>query len=102
MGSDGYRAKDGKRLSVTYCSRGTFDEILQAQLKKVGVEVVSVVLESGAWLAAMHSGEKYHMSGMAGGNPDPIILDMLYFSGNIGKASFQWSVYRGTRVDELP
>jgi len=55
LGSDGVRAKDGLRFAFTMLNRaGTADriaiaQVIQAQLKEVGVEVVFETLENAAW-----------------------------------------------------
>jgi peptide/nickel transport system substrate-binding protein len=54
-GSDGVRQKDGRRFSFTMLNRaGTADriaisQVIQAQLKTVGVEVTFETLENAAW-----------------------------------------------------
>ena len=54
-GSDGIRAKNGQRFSFTLLNRaGTADriaiaQVIQAQLKSIGVEVTFETLESAAW-----------------------------------------------------
>jgi peptide/nickel transport system substrate-binding protein len=61
-GADGIRQKDGRRLSFTLINRaGTQDriavaQVIQAQLKQVGVEVVMETLESAAWTQRWRSG----------------------------------------------
>ena len=60
-GSDGIRVKDGTRFSFTMLNRaGTADriavaQVIQAQLKSVGVEVDFRTLESAAWTQTWRS-----------------------------------------------
>jgi peptide/nickel transport system substrate-binding protein len=60
-GPDGIRMKDGRRFSFTMLNRaGTADriaiaQVIQAQLKAVGVEVGFRTLESAAWTQAWRS-----------------------------------------------
>jgi peptide/nickel transport system substrate-binding protein len=60
-GSDGIRVKDDRRFSFTMLNRaGTADriaiaQVIQAQLKAVGVEVQFETLESAAWTQAWRS-----------------------------------------------
>jgi len=60
-GPDGVRVKDGQRFSFTMINRaGTADriaiaQVIQAQLKAVGVEVDFQTLESAAWTQAWRS-----------------------------------------------
>lgn len=54
-GADGVRTKDGRRFAFTMMNRaGTADriavaQVIQAQLKKIGVEVTFETLDSAAW-----------------------------------------------------
>lgn len=62
-GPDGIRAKDGVRFSFTMINRaGSTDrlavaQVIQAQLKDVGVEVTFETLESAAWTQRWRSGQ---------------------------------------------
>ncbi|GMV05094.1 MAG: hypothetical protein AMXMBFR53_13740 [Gemmatimonadota bacterium] len=61
-GPDGIRVKDGRRFSFAMINRaGTADrlavaQVIQAQLKAVGVEVTFETLESAAWTQRWRSG----------------------------------------------
>lgn len=61
-GPDGIRVKDGQRFSFTMLNRaGTADriaiaQVIQAQLRQVGVEVDFRTLESAAWTQAWRTG----------------------------------------------
>ena len=63
VGADGIREKDGQRFSFTMLNRaGRTDriaiaQVIQAQLKEIGVEVEFETLESAAWTAQWRSGE---------------------------------------------
>jgi peptide/nickel transport system substrate-binding protein len=62
-GGDGVRTKDGQRLSFTMLNRaGSQDriavaQVIQAQLREVGVEVDFETLESASWTQRWRSGE---------------------------------------------
>ena len=62
-GSDGIRVKDGQRFSFVMLNRaGRTDriaiaQVIQAQLKEVGVEVTFDTLESAAWTSQWRSGD---------------------------------------------
>jgi len=63
LGSDGIRTQDGQRFTFTMLNRaGTADriaiaQVIQAQLKDVGVEVSFETLESAAWTQRWRSGD---------------------------------------------
>jgi peptide/nickel transport system substrate-binding protein len=63
VGSDGIRVKDGQRFSFELINRaGSTDrvavaQVIQAQLKTVGVEVTFETLESAAWTQRWRSGQ---------------------------------------------
>lgn len=62
-GPDGIRVKDGRRFSFTMLNRaGAVDriavaQVIQAQLKDVGIEVTFETLESAAWTQRWRSGQ---------------------------------------------
>ena len=63
VGADGIREKDGERLSFTMINRaGRSDriaiaQVIQAQLKDVGIEVLMETKESAAWTGQWRTGE---------------------------------------------
>jgi peptide/nickel transport system substrate-binding protein len=63
MGPDGVRERDGERFSFVMLNRaGSADriaiaQVIQAQLKDVGIEVTFETLESAAWTQKWRSGE---------------------------------------------
>jgi peptide/nickel transport system substrate-binding protein len=63
VGSDGVRNKDGRRFSFVMLNRaGQSDriavaQVIQAQLKAVGIEVSFETLESAAWISRWRNGE---------------------------------------------
>ncbi|MFQ5742215.1 MAG: peptide ABC transporter substrate-binding protein [Acidobacteriota bacterium] len=63
VGPDGVRVKDGERFSFIMLNRaGTADriaiaQVIQAQLKAIGIEVTFETLESAAWTQKWRSGD---------------------------------------------
>ena len=63
VGSDGIRVKEGERFSFNLLNRaGAADriaiaQVVQAQLKQIGVEVTMETLESAAWTQKWRSGD---------------------------------------------
>jgi peptide/nickel transport system substrate-binding protein len=84
---DGYRTKDGKRLSTrllfvpeyTSEDRAALDQALQADLKKVGIDLKLVPLDSAAYEPVRNAG-KYGLIGFAWGGGDPDLLRVLFDS----------------------
>jgi peptide/nickel transport system substrate-binding protein len=62
VGSDGIRAKDGQRFSFTILNRAgrndriAIAQVIQAELKEVGIEVNMETKESAAWTEQWRSG----------------------------------------------
>lgn len=83
----GYRTKDGRRLSTrllfvpeyTSEDRAALDQALQADLKRVGVELKLVPLDSAAYEPVRNAG-RYGIVGFAWGGGDPDLLRVLFQS----------------------
>lgn len=83
---DGYRTKDGKRLSVTWPSapssareqRDILAQAIQADLKKIGIEVQRPALDQGTHTTRAYKGE-YEILDMSWARFEPDVL-RLYFS----------------------
>jgi peptide/nickel transport system substrate-binding protein len=84
---EGYRVKDGQRLRVVQPfspqinreSRDIVSQAVQADLKKVGIQMVIQPLDLGAYLTA-RNGNKYDMIGFSWGSSEPNILTTLFGS----------------------
>ncbi|ONH35188.1 MULTISPECIES: ABC transporter substrate-binding protein [Protofrankia] len=82
---DGYRTKDGARFSLqfpfatanTTSERRNYDTAFQAELKKIGVEVVLTELDAPTYIKRTLAGD-YDVSGLAWGGSDPSILGNLF------------------------
>ncbi|SBW22586.1 extracellular solute-binding protein family 5 [Candidatus Protofrankia californiensis] len=84
----GYRVKDGRRLVLEWPYVGAFNreqrlvvsEAVQADLKKVGIEVNLYSLDSGAYTAQRNAGG-YDLIAFSWGKSDPDLLRQIYASG---------------------
>ncbi len=101
VNGDGVREKDGQplRLDAYLMSWGFMPEVaqlLQAQFKAVGVEMVNQVVAYPAALEAAREG-KHHLIPFTLSSSDPDIL-RTFFHSNGG---FNWAKVRDPRLDEL-
>lgn len=99
VGSDGYRHKDGKTLTIDYPTNATFpgDQLLQDQLKQAGIEF-DIRVETAAQWAADRAAGKYDLGVSYLTRADPSveqsILDTRYatspvFAQNAASAAQQ-------------
>jgi len=103
-GSDGILVKDGKRFSITYGSQNTTsfniqDQILQANLKAVGIDMQIQDEEQAAILDDIRRG-KWPMSTMLFAATDPDVLYTILHSKSIGTA-WNTSKYSNPQMDAL-
>ena len=103
-GSDGILVKDGKRFSITYGSQSATnfniqDQILQANLKAVGIEMQIQDEEQAAILDDIRRG-KWPMSTMLFAASDPDVMYTVLYSKSIGTA---WNTarYSNPQMDSL-
>ncbi len=103
-GSDGVLVKDGKRFSITYGSQSTTsfniqDQILQANLKAVGIEMQIQDEEQAAILDDIRRG-KWPMSTMLFAATDP---DVMYTVLNSKSIDTAWNTarYNNSQMDSL-
>lgn len=102
-GADGIRVKDGQRLALVANSLadvpeyGELTQVIQAQLREVGMDVSIKSLARSPWYASNAEGD-YNFVGMALWNTDPNMLRMLY--GTNGSV-FTWSHYSNPEFDAL-
>jgi peptide/nickel transport system substrate-binding protein len=83
MGSDGYRSKNGKQLTVVLFAFTGFgmDEMsvaVQGQLKTVGINVEIKTQDFGAGVTAMGAKTEHNLSWVFGWYADPSILDVFF------------------------
>ncbi|MFF2615900.1 ABC transporter substrate-binding protein [Kitasatospora sp. NPDC058046] len=101
--ADGYRTRDGKRLSAeqpyvqTFVSaqNHTFDVGVQDALKQVGIELKLVPLDSAGSIGRTGKGD-YDVFAFAWQGSDPVLLGSLYHS----KSQFGGGGANGSRVKD--
>jgi peptide/nickel transport system substrate-binding protein len=99
---DGIRDKDGQPLTLqAYIqSWGYLPEVaqmLQAQLKEVGIDLQVQVVAYPAAMEAANKGE-HHLAPMVFFGSDPSILNLTYLSTN-ADGGFNWSKVRDPELD---
>jgi peptide/nickel transport system substrate-binding protein len=103
MGSDGIRAKDGKRLEIAFpiISRprdNAMAQSVQASLHDVGIDLKVDPLERAAAREAYQQ-NRYDVSFMWFSYGDPDVLRTLFHSANVG--AFNRSKYQIPDVDKM-
>jgi peptide/nickel transport system substrate-binding protein len=105
-GADGIRAKDGKPLEVTVNVVSEITdtvraaELIQAQLREVGIKMNIQQLDTAAWNAAVAQGSQQAVIGWRGAS-DPDFLRPIFHSANIGKSPLQRTFFKDERLDQL-
>ena len=111
-GSDGIMAKGGQKLSFSIINNGGFSDwvaavnVLQANLKAVGIQLTPKNLAAPAYQAALYNGNYELGYGSETGGPTPYYeLRQWLFSGNsapIGQpAGSNWERYSSPATDTL-
>lgn len=78
-GADGYRSKDGKRLSLSYNIQGAEtagDVLIQDQLRQIGIELKLAVVTRAEWVTTNSQGN-YDLTSTYMTRADPIILQTI-------------------------
>lgn len=98
-----WREKEGQRLSLDFFfsanwDGGTYGEIWQSQLRKVGIELVIKQIDVSARIETAQNGQT---NIVANGwiSSDPIILEHLFHSKNIG-SGYNWVFYTDATLDQ--
>ena len=105
-GADGIRAKAGKPLEVTVnvvseiVDTVRAGELIQAQLREVGIKLNIQQLDTAAWNAAVAQGSQQTVIGWRGAS-DPDFMRPIFHSANIGKSPLQRTHYKDERLDQL-
>jgi peptide/nickel transport system substrate-binding protein len=111
-GSDGIMAKGGQKLSFTIANNGGYSDwvaavnVIQQDLKAVGIQITPKNLAAPAWQAAVYNG-KYELAyNSETGGPSPYYeLRQWLYSGNsapIGQpAGSNWERYSSPSTDAL-
>ena len=100
---DGVRDKDGQPLTLQgYLQSWGYvpqvGEIVQAQLKEVGIDLQTQVVSYPAAMEAAANGE-HHLAPMVFFAGDPSVLDLTYLSAN-ADGGFNWSKVRDPELDD--
>ena len=98
---DSIRDKDGEPLLLEVIVQGwghipELGQVIQGQLRQVGVDVKLQMMSFPAALQAVADGA-YHLSPYGGGGWDPDVLN-AYFNSN---AYFNWSKINNPQLDEI-
>ncbi|MFJ3522081.1 ABC transporter substrate-binding protein [Pseudomonas sp. NPDC090203] len=93
--ADGYRYKDGKRLSIRYNltpAETAGDVLIQDQLRKVGIELKINVLTRAEWVAGNSQGN-YDLTSTYMTRADPIILQTILDPRSANSATLATNTY---------
>lgn len=101
---DGWRDKDGQPLVLQAILQGwgyvpQVGEMLQSQLKAVGIDVRTQVVAYPAAIEAAATGE-HHLAPMVFFSSDPSLINLTYLSTN-ADGGFNWSKVRDPELDSL-
>ena len=106
VNADGYRMKDGEVLSIFHATFPGYvaelpAEVIQAQLKRVGIEFLVNVMTGTAMMDGMASVDSTFNTALIGTySPDPgLFLDRMYHSSTIGTRN--WSHWATEELDAL-
>ncbi len=106
INEDGYRTKDGEVLSIFHATFPGYvaelpAEVIQAQLKRVGIEFLVNVMTGTAMMDGMASTDSTFNTALIGTySPDPgLFLDRMYHSSTIGTRN--WSHWATDELDAL-
>ncbi len=104
-GSDGYRAKDGKRLTIVYpiTAKGPGPELLQAELKDVGIELTLTVYQAADRTKILSEG-KYDLIDTYFTRGDPGVLQWILdakVAGSVALAKNTQTTEQAAKVTEL-
>lgn len=106
VNEDGYRMKDGEVLSIFHATFPGYvaelpAEVIQAQLKRVGIEFLVNVMTGTAMMDGMASLDSTFNTALIGTySPDPgLFLDRMYHSSTLGTRN--WSHWATDELDAL-
>jgi peptide/nickel transport system substrate-binding protein len=100
MGSNGIREKNGKSLTLQFFDlqdprRG---EYLQADLKKVGINLTVRITTDSGLFGVIRKASTYDMASTWFASSDPSILNILFLSSNVG-TGFAISRWKSAQLD---
>lgn len=105
INNDGYRVKDGQVLTINHATFSGYvaeapSEIIQAQLRDIGVKMDITVIGSGFIDIVSALDSPYNSSLIATYSPDPgLILNRTFNSANIGSSN--WAFFGDPELDGL-
>jgi peptide/nickel transport system substrate-binding protein len=101
VGTDGIRVKNGKRLEINhYVFIDTkVAEVMQAQLKQVGMQSNVTLLEVGAVNEAATRGDVTNLAPLPFRDADPAVLCVALCIKNEGKG-FAWTFHHNEELDK--
>ena len=100
VGSDGIRVKNGNRLVINhYVFTDTqVATVMQAQLKKVGIQSNVTLLDVGAVNEAATRGEVTNLAPLPYRDADPAVLGVALLISNEGKG-FAWTFHKDQQLN---
>nr|WP_314491080.1 ABC transporter substrate-binding protein [uncultured Pseudomonas sp.] len=99
---DGYRHKDGKRLTLRYNltpAESAGDVLVQDQLRKVGIDLKLNVLTRAEWVAGNASGN-YDLTSTYMTRADPIILQTILDPRAANSATMATNAYEPATLEQ--
>ncbi|WLI09692.1 MULTISPECIES: ABC transporter substrate-binding protein [Pseudomonas] len=101
-GADGYRSKNGKRLSLSYNitpAETAGDVLIQDQLRKVGIDLKLNVVTRAEWVANNSAGN-YDLTSTYMTRADPIILQTILDPRSANSATLATNLYEPAVLDK--
>ncbi|CAI2797169.1 MULTISPECIES: ABC transporter substrate-binding protein [Pseudomonas fluorescens group] len=101
-GADGYRHKNGKRLSLSYNispAETAGDVLIQDQLRKVGIELKLSVVTRAEWVANNSAGN-YDLTINYMTRADPIILQTILDPRSANSSTLATNTYEPAALDK--
>ncbi|MCW2292495.1 peptide/nickel transport system substrate-binding protein [Pseudomonas sp. BIGb0408] len=101
-GADGYRSKDGKRLSLSYNIQGAEtagDVLIQDQLRQIGIELKLAVVTRAEWVTTNSQGN-YDLTSTYMTRADPIILQTILDPRTANSSTLATNLYEPQTLDK--
>jgi peptide/nickel transport system substrate-binding protein len=105
INSEGYRVRDGEVLTINHATFSGYvaeapSEIIQAQLRDIGVRMDITVIGSGFIDIVSELDSPYHSALIATYSPDPgLILNRTFSCANVGSSN--WAFFCDPELDAL-
>jgi peptide/nickel transport system substrate-binding protein len=95
------REKNGQKLSLEYVitSFDIFPPLWQSQMRAIGVDVHITQVDNGTWISSGSKGGQ-NVTGIGWISSDPVIMEHLFHSRNIG-TGFNWCFLKNDQLDKL-